>query len=205
MRDAISLFIPSTDAVRKNVLAYGLLIVVPNLIITIGSSGDDNNPTSLMYLSGGIGGLISLLLYPAVIYMFLQASSGKAVNLKQAFTAEVYKKFWRLLGVTILIILLAVLGFIAFIIPGLIVLRRYVLSPFYIMDRDMGILESLAAAAKDSKRFSWAIYGVLAVEFGIGTLSILPLPFIILSSILTLLYATAPAIRYQEIKQALKD
>lgn len=203
LKDAFSLFGPSIEALRQNIWIYVLLVVVPPLLITTGSPSEVETLDSYpFFLASGF--LLTIVLFPAVVYTYLHAAKGETVRLEDAFSKETYSKFWRLLGLVIVVGLVIFLGILAFIVPGIIFIRRYLLSPYYLMDRNMSIGEAMKASASESKQFSMAVYGVLGVSLLIGLISVFGLPGLILSAILSVLYTTAPAIRYLEIKKAAK-
>jgi hypothetical protein len=201
LRSAFSLFRPSVEALRQNIWLYLLLIVLPSLLITIGSPSDTESLDSYPFLIA-TGSILTLVFYPAVTYAYLHAAKGEVVSFRNAFSSKSYDKFWRLLGLGILVSVVVILGLIAFIVPGIIFIRRYFLASYYVMDRDMNILDAMRASAKESKQFSGAVYGVLGVVLLIAMLSIFSLPGLVASAILTILYATAPALRYLDIKKA---
>jgi uncharacterized membrane protein len=202
LQSAFSLLAPSMEAVKQNVLPFLVLLVIPTLIISF-----DRSETLEEFMKAAaplvIGSFLSLLFYPPLVYTELHAAKGETVDLKQAFVSS-YKKFWSIIGLTILVGLIVIGGLILFIVPGIIFLRRYMLSPYYMLDKNLGILESMRISAAESKQFSGPIYGVIGVIILIGLLGIFGLAGTIASAILSVLYAVAPAIRYQEIKQALK-
>jgi uncharacterized membrane protein len=175
--------------------------VLPSLLITVGSPTETESLDSYPFLIAA-GSLLTLILYPAVTYTYLHAAKGEIVNFKDAFSSKSYDKFWRFIGLGIVVSVVVILGLIAFIVPGIIFIRRYFLAPYYVMDRDMSIFDAMKASAKESKQFSGAVYGVLGVVLLIAMLSVFSLPGLVASAILTVLYATAPALRYLEIKKA---
>jgi len=77
------------------------------------------------------------------------------------------------------------------IVPFFFAMRRYILAPYYMIDRGTGIRESLRQSAQDSKKFSGPLWGLV----GVNLLSqIIP--------IADILYMCAPAIRYKEVTDA---
>src|SRR6185295_10606488 len=111
------------------------------------------------------------------------------------------KKFGpRLLGLGIVVGLMLIGGFLLLVIPGLIVLRRYYLSPYYLVDKDLTIGEAMKQSAADSKPNSQAIWAVIGVSVLLSLTGVVPLIGGILSFVLVSLYSVAAPLRYREIK-----
>lgn len=94
-------------------------------------------------------------------------------------------------------------GLILLIVPGVIILRKFYLAPYVLVDQDTGILDSLRISARLTDKAPRSIWGLIGVSillsfpsavsvYGIGA---------IVSAILTIAYAVAPALRYQELKK----
>ena len=87
-------------------------------------------------------------------------------------------------------------------------LRRYLLSPYYLIDKNLKIFDAMKASAKDSVPFSSAIFGLI----GVFILLVLAAAVIqalfgaagVIAVIAYYAYYCAPAVRYQEIKLASK-
>lgn len=103
-----------------------------------------------------------LLATPAVIVMSARGVRGVGDELF-AFLREGFRYAWRLYGLIILLSTIVVLGLLALIVPGLILLRRYVLAPYYLVERDTGILEAMKLSARQSKPERASVWGALGV------------------------------------------
>jgi len=202
---SLELLKPSINIIRDNLLIYFVLAVLPSLIFGFQVARVGSNPDFSVVFSGVFfGSIISLLLYPPLTYTYLQTAKNKRVELSDAFR-ESYKYFWPLIGTALLSGLIIIIGFILFIIPGVIMLRRYLLAPFYVMDRKMGVTEAMETSAKESKEFSSSVYGIIGVNVFFGLIGVIPIIGQIIGAILQILYSVAPALRYFEIKAASKS
>lgn len=197
-KGAFELFKPSMEIIRNNLSLYFVLLVLPLLLVSL-----DSTSTELMspFVLGG--SLLSLLFLAPLLYAEVRNASGKTVTLGESFS-EGYKYFWRTLGLVIVVGLIIFLGLIAFIVPGIIFMRRYLLSPYYLIDRNLSIGEAMKASETESKPFANSIYSVLGVSILIALVSIFGMIGAVISTILSVLYNLAYALRYVEIKKAYK-
>lgn len=155
-----------------------------------------------------IGALWLLVSVPALVRLELRAVRHESVN-----TAELYRQglkfLLRIIGVGILTSLLIFFGCLLFIIPGLICMRRYALAPYYVVDKNMGILAAMKQSAADSKPASGYIWGSIGVLFVVNifsalaglTFSFMPGVPVIVTSLISLGGIFLLAFRYVEITQ----
>jgi uncharacterized membrane protein len=108
---------------------------------------------------------------------------------------------WRLLGLYVVMGLIILVGLILFIIPGLILIRRYFLAPYVMIDKKVSIREALDHSAALSKLNAGSIWGIIGVMILIGMVNIIPIIGGLASFVLGSLYSVAPALRYQELKK----
>lgn len=129
-----------------------------------------------------------------------EASQDKVIafNRLWATTREIG---WRLIGLYIVTGLIIFVGFILLIIPGLIMLRRYFLAPYVMIDKNCGIREAMDRSAAISKPHSGYIWGIVGVTILISMIGIIPLIGSIVAFVMGMFYSVAPALRYQELKK----
>lgn len=87
------------------------------------------------------------------------------------------------------------LGFIS-----LIVIQRYFLAPYVMIDKKLGIRESMDRSAELSKLNTGSVWGIIGVMFLIGLINIVPIIGGLGSFIFGSLYSVAPALRYLQLK-----
>ena len=200
---AFSLFNPSMKAISINIITLIELVLIPVLVVTLGE---------LVKHAGGraitsVGEIMSLLLAPAAYITQLRSAQTKTIDFTEAIKESLHY-FWRMVGLGIVLVIIIGSGFILLIVPGLFLLRRYILSPFYLIDQDMKVFDAMRASAADSKTFSMAIWGLIGVQALLALvsaiLSILLGPLSIIGLLLYYIYYCAPAIRYLQIKHAVK-
>jgi len=224
---AFDLFKPSKEIVLKNIWIFGPLYAVPvilwvhNWIWTPASSGGSwwekstgvsgnwgFSPIAswgyatvgfsiIWFLLAAVGGTIAQFM---ITVAALQASEDKALDFRELW--QVVKKIgWRLLGLYLLIALYVIVGFILLIIPGIIMIRRYFLAPYVMIDKNCGVTEAMELSAAMSKPYSGSIYGIIGVTILIGLIGIVPFIGSLASLIVGMLYVLAPALRYQQLKK----
>lgn len=108
---------------------------------------------------------------------------------------------FKILGLGFIISCIVFTGLIAFIIPGLIFIRRYILAPYVMADKGTGIMDSMRISAELSKPFSSAVWGVIGVSILISLISVVGQMGSLVSAILAVCYSVAPALRYEELKK----
>ncbi len=153
---------------------------------------------SLIFLA--ISVIVQIMLHTAQ----LEAAKGKTPNFP-ALWQTVKDIGWRMLGLYLLVALYILVGLILFIVPGLIMLRRYFLAPYVLLDDRKSIKDAMDKSAVLSKSHSGTVWGVIGVMFLISLVNIVPFIGGLVSFILGVLYSVAPALRYQELKHLPKN
>jgi uncharacterized membrane protein len=108
-----------------------------------------------------------------------------------------------------LVSLCVVGGLILLIVPGFIMLRRYLLSGYYLVDQNLSIREAMrrsAASSKPAAGYIWGIVGVQAL-FSVGSAILGLLPGGIgafVADAVILLVCFLPALRYVELRDNLQ-
>lgn len=185
------------------------LLMLPILVMVLGTVlapdiRNINNNTLGGILLLVIGGLWLTCNIPASYHLQLQAIQGKRPSVRQSYSHS-WRFVPRLMGLTALVTLLVTGGLLLLIVPGVIMIRRYLLSPFYLMDYDLGIREAMARSAADSKPIALYVWGVYAVFLTINIFCIILLSPIfppygsIIGAFVTSLFAFGPALRYREV------
>ncbi|MBX4199801.1 hypothetical protein KW789_02825 [Candidatus Saccharibacteria bacterium] len=165
------------------------------------------NYTISLFFALGIMAIIWIVLSVIIQIMTMDAQLRAAQGKRLDFTLlwdTVKELGWRMVGLYLLVGLYIVVGLILLIVPGLIMIRRYMLAPYVMLDQKTGIREAMEKSAAMSKPYSGYVWGVLGVMFLIALLNIIPLIGGLLAFVGGILYSVAPAIRYQELKKIVK-
>jgi hypothetical protein len=144
----------------------------------------------------------------------LDAVENKPLDFQHLWAA--LRRYWlRLLGLyalfSVLVVigiwlfffglLLFLLGAILTLALGFIVISRYILTPYVIIDQDVSIGEALSISTSLSSKKPGAIWGVIGVMFLISLISVVPYIGGLLSFAVGCLYSLALALRYQQLKR----
>lgn len=209
---AIDLLIPSATIIKDNVLVFFILLVVPLLLSNVtGPAPVLSETPTLAELAEAlraritpaavIGSMLTLLFYPLLTYVQWYAAKHGTVSLRQAAQRGA-AHYWRLLWLLILMSMIIGIGLAAFIIPGTIFLRMFILSPFYLIQHNLSITDALRQSARESKSYKWPIYSVLAVIALFSITTSFGVLGQIAGTILTVLYNLALALRFHEIHKS---
>lgn len=90
----------------------------------------------------------------------------------------------RFLIASIVSMIVIIFGFILFIVPGIILVLRLRFFPYYIIDRNMGALESLKASYRATKGLEWEVLGLNIIAAALVVLAPvigLPVTFFLLA------------------------
>lgn len=208
---AFSLFEPSWEAVKLNfgtfllffiiILAGTAVAVIAGVILALGFK----DTPLLLYptLTALAIALIALfmVLAPATVHVQLKSAQKTTADFDSAFQ-QGKKYFWRFWGMSMLIGLIILVGFILLIVPGFFMIKRYLLAPYFLVDKDLAIKEAMAASAEAGKKYSGSVWGVLGVEIVIGLVNSVPYVGSIAGFVLNVAYYCAPAVRYEQVKAA---
>lgn len=221
---AFDLFGKSKAVVMRNAHTFAILYLLPFLSVLASLAGDNTNksrgeqfaesgnftglPTNVLVGFIGLGivfflvlAILSIIIETMTYTLELEGSKGEKPSLQHLF--EVAKKYWlRIFGLLLAIGFLTLIGLILLIVPGLIVIRRYFLAPYVMIDKDLSISEAMRESARLTKINTGAIWGIIGVMFLIGLLSVIPLVGPLVSFGVGVLYSVAPALRYRELKAA---
>lgn len=79
-----------------------------------------------------------------------------------------YRKMWKFFLIMLVSGIIIVLGLVALVIPGIIFSVRYSMSPFLVMEKNLGIKAALSESSKMVKGKFWKLLGRFIV-FGLFT------------------------------------
>lgn len=215
-KKAFDLFPASWALVKKNMSLVAPVILAPTIVIVAGQLLDKSpkvvakpNEFNLEAITGMTSETIAVLIVVSVVAqamltgLSVAAVKGQKMNFSDLW--EVARKYtFRLMGLGIVFAAAIIGGLILLIVPGLIVLQRYMMAPYIMVDKDLGIMESLKHSNEISKPYPkpiWSLIGVLVLISLVGGQPF-GLPGMVLSICLSVAYAFAPALRYQELVKA---
>ncbi len=195
----------SIQLVRNNLEPVIILSLLPTLLTQLDAllARRHNNASPFLMLAGIAWTLINM---PAVVFLQLKLSRKQTLTVGEAY-AKGFPYIWRILGVMLLTGVLVTLGLVCLIVPGFMLLRRYVLAPYYVIDKNLGIVEAMKRSWEDSNKAPGYIWGTMAVSVVVSigaTLIGMIFGFIpgapaVITSVLSLAAFFLLALRYSEI------
>jgi len=221
---AFELFTPSKDLILRHINIFAPLYFLPfifwfhswastpatgsHYFARISDANYSFSSFPAAYFATFIGFSIIWLLVTVVggtiIQIMTQDAQLRAVEDKSiAFNklwATTKELVWRMLGLYIVLGLVIGIGFALLIIPGLFMVRRYILAPYVMLDKKCSIGEAMTESARLSLVNTGSIWGLMGVVFLIGLIGIVPIIGSLASFVLGVLYSVAPALRYQQLK-----
>ncbi len=140
---------------------------------------------------------------PAVYFRLNAVRNTKLPSLKQCYSQGM-KQMWRILLVQFFAYLIIVIGLIAFIIPGVLFFRRYILSDYFAMDNPkLRLSQVLKKSSAETRPYAYSIFGAYGVVLSVTLLADLVLGGFVIGLVMAVLisYSTlfVPVLRYQEI------
>jgi uncharacterized membrane protein len=98
-------------------------------------------------------------------------------NIETAEIADLWNPgpFWRFLGAHILTVIVVALGFIAFIVPGIILAVGLGFVPYLVVERGLGPIEAMKESWRITKGHKWQLFLLLLALLGINLLGALAL------------------------------
>jgi hypothetical protein len=187
-----------------------VLILLPTLLFQVGTS----LVNGFEYIDGWtIVGLAIEFIAGAMLVVNIGASPYVTIKVLRGSQLSLFKlyrqslKYWlRVVGGLLLYGCLVGCGFILFVVPGIILLRRYVLLPFFIVDENVGIrvaMQHSAIASKSARRHIWTMLLILAIVSVLSYLLSRLAYGEVLAALLPILYYFFPSQRYLDITDKL--
>lgn len=187
----------SKQAVMLNVQSLLLLFLV-YLILGGSINGIFNDTSSANLVSFVFGGL----LMSALIIVYLAGVRKQKVEVGKALSDAVH--FWlKMLGLEIVVGFCLFVSLLLFIIPFFIVMPRLILANYFLIDKDMGIMDAVKASWGTTKGHSGKVWGVIGATFAMALLmiTIVGIPF---SIYFLFMYSAAFAVLYAHLIRAPK-
>jgi hypothetical protein len=208
---AFSLFKPSWETIKLNFVTLLSLYIIPLILgvilfvidfhnVRFSFSANSTRPAfnaGILILSFVLF-LIEIAVDGPLLYTVVKSAQGIKVSVSEAIKNGL-PFVLRFLGLAIVLCVIIGIGFILIIVPGLILLKRYYLSPYAMFSEDLGIKASMNRSAELSKQPK-AVWGLIGVQFLLGLISIIPVLGWIVSFIGGIAYAAAPAVRFEQLK-----
>lgn len=190
---AFGIYKRSKEAVLVNVypiLGVIALYLVASIILSILLGGGDvkneSNPVkSLADL------VVSSAMTVAITLLVLAGIRGQKMEFGAAVKSSLSFMTIKVMGLSIVLGVIAVVSLLLLIVPFFFIVPRLVLAPYFLIDKKLGIFDSISAswdATKGSLGKVWGVIGV-SVLFGIAII-------VLVGLYLSLMYAAAFGLLY---------
>ncbi len=142
-----------------------------------------NTAGAILVTVVGIGYVF--LLYPvfdfASKYLFLQGVRREHVDVKNILRG--FDFYLNIILANLLMSALIAIGFLALIVPGIIVACRLAFVPYLVMDKNLDAIAAIEESWRMTKGYGWTIFGMGVVSF-----------FIAIAGFLCLIIGIIPAV-----------
>lgn len=152
---------------------------------------------------GNASGLVSLLVGSLAtvgyVLTFLAGVRGQKLSIGDALS-KAFPYWLKMIGLLILVGLSLVLSFILFVIPFFFVLPRLALAHYYLVDKDMGVMDAYKASWDATKGSAGKVWGIIGATFLMALLmiTIIGIPF---SIYFLIMYSGAYAVFYEYLNK----
>lgn len=148
--------------------------------------------------------LVSIYLFAMSTILEVESTAKKQPSVGHLF--EKAKKYWlKLFAVMIVTGIIIIAGFFLLIIPGVIALGRLIMAPYFLVDKNMGIIESIKASNEMGKKHFWEVLAavgvMLLVAIATGILGIIPVIGSVLGTLIAIAFSLVVPLRYQQLKK----
>lgn len=125
--------------------------------------------------------VVSLVFSVMLICTQLASVRGKKLEIGEAFNRGV-PFIIKMFLLSVLVALSVIGGLILFIIPGLIILPRLSLAHYFLIDKNMGVMDAYKASWNETKGHAGKVWGIIGVSL------LMLLPIITIVGILVTVY-----------------
>lgn len=141
---------------------------------------------------------VSLVFLPAIVQTQIASVKGQKVGFEHAFNkAKPY--VLRFIGLGFLSAIVIILGLILFIVPGLLAIFFLSFAPYILVDKNIGVVESMKASYELVKQYWKVTLGLLVVNFVIQLPGYVPVIGQLATFALSIAYFCLGALVYVKI------
>ena len=97
-------------------------------------------------------------------YLFLKATREEEADLRYLF--EGFKtKYLKIVLANLIVVALAIIGFVVLIVPGIIVLCRLAFVPYLVMDKDLEPMQAVEKSWQLTRGHGWKVFWMAIISF----------------------------------------
>lgn len=189
---AFGVYKHSKEAVKfvlRPFILYTVVTFVVSLIPSLAKQGTMAHSLIQLLL-----GLVGVWISAAGIFVLLSGVHREQTTFNHALQ-KAGKKYLSFLALSLLLGLIAIGTILLLIVPFFLIYPRLAFSQYYLLDKDMGVIDSLKASWDETRGHLGKIYGVIGATILMALLAvtIIGIPFAIYFIIM---YSAAPVILY---------
>lgn len=152
----------------------------------------------------GVWAVISIINFAPSIYFRVEAVKARSLPSLRECYYEGLNQMWRVIISQVVAWVIIIVGILAFIVPGVLFFRRYVMTPFYTIDNPrLKLKDLLIKSSSETRPFMYSVYGAYGVVIIVNLAFQLLLGSFIIGDITAALLSYSvlfvPVLRYQEI------
>ena len=165
-------------------------VVVVMLAVNIGFSILQNGmgESGLVFLMFIASIVISFIMQVGLIAIFLKLAKGEKAEFKELFTTT--KPVLSFAGASIITAAAVMVGFVFFIIPGIILSIMFMFSTYLIVEKGMGPIEALKKSVEMTKGSRLKLFGFLILTVLLNFVGVIALFIGLLITIPVIAFAT---------------
>ncbi|TXG76791.1 hypothetical protein E6P97_02895 [Patescibacteria group bacterium] len=187
----------TTILVLIAVLFFGSIVITsvfPDKIVAVeGASLPVTVPNPIAEL---VYGVLSTVVSIATLATMFAGARREKMSLVQSFRQVSIARFFRYIITSFIVAFITMASFFAFIIPFFFVAPRLALYAQFIVDKDMGVLESIQASWRATKGNVGKLYGILGVYMLFSILI-----FVLVGFYLLFMYSASLVLLYNYIQK----
>ena len=149
----------------------GFLVVYQVILLAIAFLLNENEFSWKMIPFHLFGFIIIMLGKMGLYQSILMMTKGIKPKFDQFFRN--WPQFLSWVAAHFIFAMLFVIGIALFVVPGLYVLARYGLFPFFILDKKLGPLEAIGEAGKATRGVRWHVFLLFMACIGLNILGLL--------------------------------
>jgi len=182
----------SKKAVKLNL---GTIVLLWIIDLAVGGGFD-----FIFKRGGGLVGLVfGSLVMAALTLTFIASVRGKRLEIGEAFSQGV--TFWlRMIGLTLLVSITLVISILLLIVPFFFVFPRLVLASYFLVDKNVGVIDAYKTSWNVTKGHVGKVYGIVGATILMALLmvTIIGIPF---SIYFLVMYSAVFAVLYEFINK----
>ena len=185
-------------------IALVLTLLPGVLVIAVGASLH-SSATIIIGIALLVAGVIALIMYgirfATVVYLLYFGNARGEEHTFREYYAQAKPIAWRLAGLTVVVALIVIGGFLLLIVPGLIFTYRYSLAAYAMLDENLSVGQSLKRSRELVRGHGWEMFGLIGAIDLLTLIEYIPFVGFIIAIVLSWAAGNARVVRYLQLKE----